>query len=356
MRHSELVIIETVSACGDRPQEYGGFRQYTTAYHFPEPYQPFYTVSYIVPEVQPVKTLSDTYSARLQFPVGQSTLLPGFGNNAQVLAEVDKVVRNIQTDTLLTVKRITVKGYASPEGNSASNQRLSQARAQAFVDYLHHRHNYRSADNLISAQGMGEDWDGLRQRVEKAHLDDRDAILSAIAYNTDNDRRDAAVKALSGGRTWRTLLDNYFPELRRNEYTIEYDVRGFNAQEAKSYVWTRPQLLSLNEFFLVAGLYDPASKEYKDVFDIAARVYPDSPAAQFNTGAMEVENGAYDSAVNRLSRFDTPEAWNNLGVAYWHKGESDQSQVYFRKAADAGLEEAKINLEQYNRWSIERDE
>lgn len=136
---------------------------------------------------------------------------------------------------------------------------------------------------------------------------------------------------------------------------IEYEVRGFNTQEAKALVWSRPQLLSLNEFFMVAGLYEPSSREYRDIFDIAARMYPESQVAQFNTGAMEVENGVYDEAVERLSAIESPESWNNLGIAYWHKGEYDKALDFFRRAADAGLDAAQENLRQYNRWLEDKD-
>lgn len=360
MRNSELVLEETCTACCNQRQEYedgSTLKTYErkTPYVFPGPYQPTYAVSYVEPEVQPVKVMSDTYSARLQFASGKSQLLQSHGNNAAVLSEVDRVIGSLKQDSLLTLKRIVVKGYASPEGSSSSNYNLSVARAQAFVNYLNQTHRYRSTDRMIVSQGMGEDWDGLRKLLQQANPADLHAILQAIDGSSDNDRRERSLKALNGGRTWRTLLTDYFPELRRNEYTIEYEVRGFNTQEAKSLIWTRPQLLSLNEMFMVANLYAPESQEYKDVFNIATRMYPESPVAQLNTAAMEIKSGVYDSAIARLKRMDTPEARNNLGVAFWHKGEYEKALESFTKAAQAGSDTARQNIEQYNRWFADKD-
>lgn len=360
MRYSELVLVETTTACSNLQREYGAgvwSKTYArlTPYSFPAAYQPVFTVLYQTPEVEPVKTMSETFSARLQFPSGKSTLTPGFGNNAQELDKVDRIIGNLKLDSLLTIRRITVTGYASPEGSAAANQSLSQARAQSFVNYLQNTHNYRAAQGLVSAQGMGEDWAGLRTAVAQSTIQDRNAILSAIDHNYDDNRKEDAIKALSGGHTWRILLDGYFPQLRRNEYTIEYQVRGFNAQEAKQMVWSRPELLSLNELFMAANQYEPTSQEYKDIFLIAAKNYPNSSQAQFNAAAMEIENGAYDSAISRLLRLETPEAWNNLGIAFWYKGDYQRAVDYFQRAMGGGQAAAGENLRQYNTWFADRD-
>ena len=359
MRHSELVLVETCTACCNEQKEYAAgitsvTHAVTTPYSFPGPYQPVFRVDYTVPEVEPIKVMSNTFSARLTFQSGKSNLLQDFGNNAQVLAEVDRIIESMRTDSLLTVKSIVVKGYASPDGYMGDNFRLSQNRAQAFVSHLIRRNTNLS--RLITSQGVGEDWEGLRQAVETSNLNDRDRVVEAIDGISDIARRKTTIKKLSGGRTWRMLSDEFFPVLRRNEYTIQYEVRGFNAEEAKTYVWSRPQLLSLNELFMAARLYAPTSQEYKDIFYIASRMYPDSEISQFNAGAMEIENGAYDMAISRLIRMETPKAWNNLGVAYWHKADYKRAREYFVKAREAGLKNAEANLNEYTLWLEDKDE
>ncbi len=354
MRNSRMVVMEQVSGCLNEDILYAdglAFRMYEGHdYVFADPYKPTFMVSYLVPQPEPVKVVSDTYSAALSFVVNRTELRRDFGDNARILAESDEIIDRIKTDTLLSVSRIVVRGYASPEGTEAGNMRLSQGRAQAFVDYLRDKHNFYDAKRLITAEGMGEDWQGLRRALETSGLKDKTAILEIIDAGTSAPRKKAALKSLSGGETYRALLKEYYPPLRRNEYTISYEVRGFSAQEAARMIHTRPKLLSLNEFFMVAGLYHPAGDQYKQVFEIAAQVYPESEIAQFNVAAMEIENGAYDSAVSRLSDIGTPEAWNNLGVAYWNKGEYGQAKQYLQKAADAGSAEAVSNLYEYGKW------
>ena len=101
--------------------------------------------------------------------------------------------------------------------------------------------------------------------------------------------RDARLIALDNRKTYNELLNDFYPPLRRNDYEVSFVSRPFNVDEAKVVIKTRPKLLSLNEMFLVAQTYEPASKEFKEVFDIAARLYPNEPIAILNSAAADIE-------------------------------------------------------------------
>ena len=100
----------------------------------------------------------------------------------------------------------------------------------------------------------GEDWIGLRNTIKASNLSDRDEILKVLDIS-DINKRKAQLKALNGGRTYRMLLDDYYPALRRIDYTLAYIARPFDVNEAKQVIKTKPQYLSLNEMFVVANTY-----------------------------------------------------------------------------------------------------
>ncbi|MDH6357195.1 DUF3868 domain-containing protein [Parabacteroides sp. PF5-9] len=309
-------------------------------------YVPVYTVSYIVPEVE-VKERSETFVARINYEVGRYELLPNYKNNAAVLADVDALVKSLQNDRDLTITHRTVTGYASPDGNFDSNLLLSQNRAKSFMDYLQQKYRW---DANITYEGRGEDWVGLREAVENAsNLSQKHAIIAAIDNRSDIARRKQSLKALEKGSVYKTLLNEYFPSLRRNEFKVSYIARAFNVEEAREVIRTRPQLLSLNEMFLVANSYPKESKEFKEVFDIAVRMFPDSQISKINAAAMEIETGSAERAIERLIGVETPEAWNNLGVAYAQCQEVDLARQYFQRAIQAGNTQALHNLEQLNK-------
>ncbi len=310
-----------------------------------EPYQPSYKLTYIVPEAEPVKARSDRHSASFNYRVGRHELLRDFQNNAAELNRVDRVINEVKGNKDLEITEFTVSGYASPEGNYNSNRTLSDRRANSFADYLSSTHGI--ARDRFRVTGLGEDWNGLKEAVEKSSLADKNEIIHVINNVSNPDARDAELKKLSGGQTYRTLLNTYYPPLRRTDYTIAYTVRPFSVEEAKGVIRTNPRLLSLNEMFLVAQTYAPASGEFKEVFDIATRLYPDEPIAILNSAAADIEGGNNQAAIDRLNRIESdPRAWNNLGVAYIRLGDTTKAMEYFQRAADQSDSDAEANLQE----------
>ena len=121
--------------------------------------------------------------------------------------------------------------------------------------------------------------------------------------------------------------------------------RAFDVEEAKQILKTKPGLLSLNEMFLVAQTYPKGSKEFKDVLRIAAELFPGNAVANLNVATSELESGNVEGAIQRLSRIEgSPEAWNNLGVAYAKKGNLVKAAECFEKAGT--LEDAILNKEE----------
>jgi len=342
LHSASLILREELKGCNCDSLDGG---QYTVLSPvLPVPFVADYKLSYITPEAEPVKQRSETYSAHLNFVVARYELLRDFKDNERVLNEVDMIINEIRNDKNLTVTNFTITGYASPEGNPQSNMTLSENRAKSFVSYL--RDKYNISPSTIVTNWTGEDWHGLRKAVEESNVMDKEQILNILDNETNVMTRKNKLHQLSGGETYRMLLRDYYPPLRRNEYTISYVARNFSIDEAKELIKTKPQHLSLNEMFLVANTYPKDSKEFKDVFDIAARIYPDDPVNQINTGALEIESGNIDGAITRLEKIDRAEAWNNLGIAYSRKKDYNRAEEYFNKASSAGFAPATLNRDQ----------
>lgn len=313
----------------------------------PPVFKPQYVVSYIVPEAE-VKQRSEKYVARINYVVDRYELLPNFKNNATILREVDAVIKELQSNPDLTITHHTSIGYASPEGNFNSNLTLSTNRAKSFINYLQQKYNWDTAK--IRYEGKGEDWDGLKKAVlDHPNVPHRQEVISIIDNISDIARRKKALQTLEGGSVYAMLLREVYPPLRRNEFEISYIARSFNVEEAREIIRKRPQLLNLNEMFLVANSYPKDSKEFKEVFDIAVRMFPDNVISKINAAAMEIETGSSERAIERLQGINTAEAWNNLGVAYATKENFETARRYFQQAIQAGNNNAIHNLDQLNK-------
>lgn len=340
MQDASLSLAHEVSGCAECTSSAGEVPVTQTI--LPPPYQPVYRLTYVMPEAE-VKTRSDRHAATFNFVVDRWELLRDYKGNAPKFNEVDRIVGDIHNNPDLKITEFAINGYASPEAGAPHNRMLAENRANAFADYLVSK--FGIDRKLFTVKGHGEDWDGLRQAVATSSLADRQAVLDIINNTSNPDARDAELKKLSGGETYRTLLNDYYPPLRRTEYAVAYNVRAFNVDEARKVIKTNPKLLCLNEMYLVAKSYPVGSGEFREVFDIAVRLYPDSDIAILNSAAADIEGGNMDAAIARMNKMgDNPKAWNNLGVAYARKGDLGKAKDYFTKAAGQNDSDAAHNL------------
>lgn len=340
MSEAELVFVEIVHGCADC-----FVHEDAKVLLTPFVKEPVFVLSYITPEVEPVKARADRHTATFNFVVAKHDLVRDYKNNATEFARVDKVVSEVVKNKDLTVTEFSIEGYASPEGDFESNRALAGRRANSFADYLVSAHGVKKSQFKVS--GHGEDWEGLKKAVSSSSLVTKSQVLDVISTTSNPDARDAKLKAIDGGKTYSDLLNVYYPPLRRTEYVIAYNVRPFSVDEAKEVIKTNPKLLSLNEMYLVAKSYPAESKEFKEVFDIAVRLYPNEPTAIINASAADIEGGNYQAAIDRLSKLkDNAAALNNMGVAYAKMGDTARAIECFKKAAELGLSEAMANFKE----------
>ena len=305
-------------------------------------------LAYIRPEAEAVKSRAEQGESFLDFAVGKTSVNPEFGRNAAELEKIRRMIDLVQGDKDLTVKRIAIVGYASPEGSLAMNERLSEGRAKALRDYLQSRYP-AIPGSLYSVHFGGENWDDLVKVVQTSDMPDRQAVLDIIDRYSITEGREAKLMTLKGGTPWRYMLREMFPALRKVTVTVDYDVRNFDAEEAKAVVKTRPQNLSLNELYLVANTYEPGSADFNSLFETAVRLYPENVTATVNAAVAALERRDFVGAERYLRSVKSPdripECDNAWGLLLMLRDQDyDRAAPYFEAARAAGLEAAQQNL------------
>ena len=132
MDNASLSISEIVSGCAscyDTEEE-----RLVAQNILPKQAPVSYKLTFIVPEVEPVKTRSDRHTATFNYIVDRYELLRNFKNNSVEFAQVDSVIGEIQQNQDLKITEFNIAGYASPEGGFEHNRILSQNRANSFAD------------------------------------------------------------------------------------------------------------------------------------------------------------------------------------------------------------------------------
>lgn len=299
-------------------------------------------LAYISPQAETRKARALSGEAYLDFPVNKTVIYPEYRRNTAELAKIRATIDTIRTDKDFSITRISLKGYASPEGRYAANVRLSEGRTDALKDYLMSEYGFEAS--LFRTNAGAENWAGLRKYVAQSGLADKEAILAIIDSEEEPDPKEHRIRR-EHAASYRILLQDCYPALRRTDYTVDYVIRGFNVEEAKEVIKTRPQNLSLQEMFAVAQTYQPGSEEFNHVFDVAVRLYPADPIANLNAANALLERKEAAQALKFLDKAgDTPQADNARGVAMILLERYDEAERYLHRAAQAGVSEASENL------------
>lgn len=344
MNGAELELLADVRGCADCQKEESS--AFVTRANL-ERYVVKPAVAFVSPAVEAVKNRAEEGRAYLDFPVNQTKIYPDYRRNPSELAAIKHTVDVVKNDANTTITEIDIVGYASPEGRYAANARLAQGRAEALKKYVMSEYGFKA--DLFSVNSVPEDWASLREYVVRNALPLKEEILSIIdKTENDFDMKEGRIKALDGGKVYATLLQDCYPALRHSDYTVRYVVRGFNVEEAKQIIKTRPQQLSLQEMFLVAQTYDKGSNEFNEVFDVAVRMFPDDPTANINAAAIELQRGDLQQAVRYLDKADAQASatLNNRGVLKLLQGDLDSAENFFKQAQLKGSVEAGANLEE----------
>lgn len=310
-------------------------------------------LTFLVPADEPVKQRSEQITAVVHFPQGRSVLLRGFADNSHQLARIDSLTARLNDNDSLSVRNVYLKGYASPEDTYAYNTRLSANRVKAIRGYLQEKFGFADADFTTATEP--EDWDSLRRWVVVSDLPARDELLAIIDTIPDPDARDAWIRRIDGGKTYRKLLDEVYPQLRRVDYRISYVLPAFSADEVRQLIGSRPEWLSLAEMCRLAESYPVDSPERAYACAVALEYYPDDACACNNMAMLALRRGDLQLAHECLNRCkDDPGILNNLGVLCLCDGDAEKAHHCFTLAARNGSAEAAYNLVHFSDLETDR--
>lgn len=299
---------------------------------------------FVRPAVEAVKVRHLDKRAYIDFPVNRIELHADYRRNPAQLDSIVRTINALKDDKNLEVSAINIHGYASPESPYSHNDYLAKNRAKTLTDYV--RRMVALPTQLFTVSSTAEDWDGLRNYLKDSNLEHKAEIL-AIANDEkmDPDAREQKIKKLYPSE-YRFMLDTWYPALRHSDYRITYKVKPFDVAEAKEIIKTKPQQLSQEEMFMVAQTYEPGSKEFNDVMEVAVRMFPKNETANLNAANTRLNAGDADGAKFYLDKAgNSPEALNARGVYESLKGNDQQARHYFALAAKAGVKAAQENLE-----------
>lgn len=303
---------------------------------------------FVQPEAEIMKSRSLSGSAYIDFPVDQTVIYPDYRRNTVELGKIQATIDSVRNDKDVTITSVWLKGYASPESPYKHNTELAIGRTAALKKHIGQLYSF--ADNVIQTDYEPEDWAGLRRYVEQSNIDHRAEILALIDSDMEPDAKEWKIKR-TYPEEYRFMLQNFYPALRHTDYRIDYNIRTFSdADEIKRIMAERPQKLSLNEFYLVAGQYEPGTDEFTDVFQTAVRMFPNDETANLNAANAAIRRDDFGTARRYLDKAgDSAEAVYARGALAVREGDYDTACRYLNKAKEMGLEQAGRTLDELDK-------
>lgn len=299
-------------------------------------------VAFIVP--QPVSSQEENLVLYIHFPWDQAVILRDFADNENELMKIDRSIQKYTGDRSGQVEQIVLTGYASPEGTYAYNTRLAGRRAQAVKQYIQDK--FQVADRHLRIDTVPEDWSGLRQRVDSSGLNYRERILGIIDGVQNPDARDRYLRQIDGNTTYRYLLRNFYPTLRRVDCNVSYKIAPLPLEESRVLLQEHPERLSLYEIYQVARSYPQGSPEFNDIVLLAVQLHPQNDVANNNAAAVALQNENRQEAESYLERVEDENlALNNWGILFLQEGQIEKAIECFEKAKSCGCQEAGYNLD-----------
>ncbi len=302
-------------------------------------YMPSY--HYIRPEAEGPKNRSLAGKAYVDFRVNKTDIDPSYHSNTIELGKIRATIDSVRSDADVTVTKLWMKGYASPEGNYAHNDELARDRTQTISNYV--RMLCSLDPSVVVTEHEAEDWGGFIAWLrDSSTLANTGAILEIAADSTM--APDAKEKLLRRKypKDTKYLISDVFPSLRRTEYRIEYSIRSFDDPvEILEKVKTEPGKLSLREFFIAANSLEPGSADFNRVFEVAAAMFPANETANLNAANAALESGDRALAARHLEKSgDSGEAEYSRGIYAAQENDFESAVRHFETAAEKGVPDA----------------
>ncbi len=189
--------------------------------------------------------------------------------------------------------------------------------------------------SVYKTASVPEDWAGLREAIEKSDLPMKDQMISFIDSDYPIEKRNDRFRELFPAN-YALLLKNVYPWLRHTDYLIKYTIRQYSdVEEIREVFRLRPQNLSLDEIYILAKSYPENSKEYYEIFERAAELFPTNSLANINAANVAMAREDMIAAERYLLRAgNTPEADYSRGMFYAKKKEYDKALSFLLNCSD----------------------
>lgn len=239
------------------------------------------------------------------------------------------------------IERISIEGYASPEGPQDLNDELSGDRAGTAEGYVKKQvkklEELKEREGYITKEMKAEDWAGFKKLVQESSLPEKDMILRVLQMNSDVNVREKEFRNMT--KVFEELEEEIHPKLRRSEIYVHTMLIGHTDAEIKELVNTDIDSLKQEEEMYAATLFEDNNKKLEIYTDYTEK-YPNDwrghnnlGCVQFDLNNTEASKTAFEKAKNAKA---TATVFNNLGAIEIMQGNLEKAEEHLASATGVG--------------------
>ncbi len=278
-------------------------------------------------------TLNDKV-AEIVYLINQSSVRNGELKKEDVVA-INNYIKELNEDEKKNIKSIAVAAYASPDGSTDLNTKLSGNRESSAKDVVAKSLKKLKAEANVETKSTPEDWDGFKTAVEKSDIQDKELILRVLSLYSDPDVREKEIKNLSA--LYKTIAKDILPALRRSTITVTGEFIGKTDDELKA---ADKNSLTLEELLFTANLFEGDADKQVEYYDAAIKNFPEDYRAYNNKGVVLYNKkdlaGAKSLFEQAEAKKAAPEVENNLACVAIANKDLNAAKEYLGKAAGVG--------------------
>lgn len=154
----------------------------------------------------------------LKYSIDASKLPSLTTGNVTEMAELDDMMARIKQNPEMKISRIEITGYASPDGNPTSNERLALSRAEQFRSIVESRYTLPASNIQIKADA--EQWQACDAAVKGSSIADKEKVLTILNSPVADASKEQQLKAVPAA--WSVMRQQILPPMRRVEMDVYY--------------------------------------------------------------------------------------------------------------------------------------
>jgi outer membrane protein OmpA-like peptidoglycan-associated protein len=284
------------------------------------------------------KVIRETKESQILYTINSSYVRPQELTKEEI-KEFKEFLARMKEDERREVKSTNIVAYASPDGPTTFNSKLSDKRGETAKKAFDKVTKDVQPDAPVNVSTIAEDWEGFQELVKASSIQDKELILRVLSMYSDPVVREREIKNMS--EVFQTLADKILPELRRARMIANVDYTNYSDEELIQLASTNVEIMDVEALLYTATLvedYNTKAMLYKkagDKFE-CDRGYNNLAAIALGEDKLSEAK----SALAKVSDKTTPFYYNNAGVVALREKDYDKAAELFAKSS---LKEATYN-------------